>query len=621
MSLITRFISPPRNELGTLRQPLTAGEKKVFSFFDDHLAIEWEIYVQPHLNGLRPDFVLLHPNVGIAVFEVKDWNLDAMHYWVEEGNDKPPILRAKKDGVSFSHESENPVRKIHQYKEEIFNLYCPRLEKGAGFSAITAGVIFPFADDDRIKSLLAPFVKYRNMDKAPAYSPISGREALARGDIRTVFPESTRKFSRHMSEDMIKDIRNWLIEPDASSAQRRPIELDKNQRSFVTSRTANGYRRIRGAAGSGKSLILAARAAELIGQGKKVLVVTFNITLLHYLMDVAVRWPTSGGKTRSDITWLNFHQWCKRVCLDNGADKAYENLWVGVIPKHVLDETLPALAGYVLDRKKVLPEYDAVLVDEGQDFRPDWWDTLRKVCKPGGEMLLVADVTQDIYGTASAWTDEAMTGAGFSGKWAELETSYRMPQLAMEIAAKFAQKYLPEAARILPRSDQIGLEIERCDLRWVQVLSSDAALVCRNEILRLFSTDDHQHYSFSDATFLCDKREIGYEVVKHLGQKGIRCVHTYDPDMQESRRQKVGFYMGDAKVKATTLHSFKGWESRSLVIYIGQTATPQSLALLYTGLTRIKRHPDGSSLTVVSSSAELSEYGKTWPDFEKMYHS
>ncbi|MCY1376370.1 hypothetical protein D9M69_638550 [compost metagenome] len=100
-----------------------------------------------------------------------------------------------------------------------------------------------------------------------------------------------------------------------------------------------------------------------------------------------------------------------------------------------------------------------------------------------------------------------------------------------------------------------------------------------------------------------------------LGQKGIRCVHTYDSDDQESRRQKIGFYMGDARVKATTLHSFKGWESRCLVIYMGDRATAQSLALLYTGLTRLKSHPEGSVLTVVSSSRELNEFGKSWPDF------
>jgi len=614
-----RFISPPRDQLNKLRQPLTSGEWKVFKLFDRYLDPEWEIYVQPHLNGLRPDFVLLHPRVGIAVFEVKDWNLNAMHYCVKQDGDRPPVLMAEKDGKSFSIESENPIRKIHIYKNEIFNLYCPRLKQGSGYAAITAGVIFPFAMQTQVINLLQPCLEHRKMDKAISYNPISGYEAIRDGDISMVFPESARRYSHQMHGDLVKDFRNWLIEPDFSATQRQPIELDKNQRYFVTSRTDSGYRRIRGAAGSGKSLILAARAAELLGQGKTVLVVTYNITLIHYLMDVAVRWPNSGGKTRSDITWLNFHHWCKRTCQTYGAESQYENLLRDPNLEYVLSEALPALVSTVLDQSNVQPEYDAVLVDEGQDFRLAWWEALRKVCKPGGEMLLVADVTQDIYGTASAWTDEAMIGAGFSGKWAELSLSYRMPKVALDKAVEFAKKYLPEAARIIPASDQGDLALEPCELRWVQSTPENSAAVCRDEIIRLFSTDDHQDYSFADTTFLCDIRLLGLEVVKRLGQQGIRCVHTYDPDNAESRRQKVGFYMGDARVKATTLHSFKGWESRSLVIYIGENINSQSMALLYTGLTRIKRHMAGSCLTVISSSVELSEYGKTWPDFEAIF--
>jgi hypothetical protein len=118
----------------------------VLEMFDQTLDPEWEIYVQPHLNGLRPDFVLLHPRVGIAVFEVKDWNLDAMDYFVRKGT-KRPELWARRDGKEFSRQSENPFPKVEYYREAIYNLYCPRLTKDKGFGAITAGVIFPFASD------------------------------------------------------------------------------------------------------------------------------------------------------------------------------------------------------------------------------------------------------------------------------------------------------------------------------------------------------------------------------------------------------------------------------------------------------------------------------------------
>ena len=99
---MTRIIEPSLEDHRTLRQPLTKGESIVLDFFNKSLALEWEIYVQPHLNGLRPDFVLLNPNVGIAVFEIKDWNLDAMEYYRERDNFGYEILCANDGERRFS---------------------------------------------------------------------------------------------------------------------------------------------------------------------------------------------------------------------------------------------------------------------------------------------------------------------------------------------------------------------------------------------------------------------------------------------------------------------------------------------------------------------------------------
>ena len=142
-----RFVSPPVKDIFSLRQPLTLGEMKVFEFFNTYLSPQWEIYIQPHLNGLRPDFVLLNPNVGIAVFEVKDWDLSAIRYGVDKREGKPPLLWGESGGKRFSLQSQNPVEKVQVYRNEIFSIYCPRLKKNGGFAAVTAGVIFPFCPE------------------------------------------------------------------------------------------------------------------------------------------------------------------------------------------------------------------------------------------------------------------------------------------------------------------------------------------------------------------------------------------------------------------------------------------------------------------------------------------
>lgn len=614
---MSRFVSPPKSEHEKLRQHLEPGEKLVFDFFDTHLSEEWEIYIKPHLNGLRPDFVLLNPNVGIAVFEVKDWNLNAMQYRVEPQSRGAPRLIGQKDGKSFSLQSQNPIEKVYQYKQEIFNLYCPRLQQSSGFAAITAGVIFPFASDASVRALFDKSMKYRRFNEPFSYNPVVGADSLQSGVLERVFPEGKRFSSKLMKPEVYQDFRNWLIEPDFAAEQRKPLILDKIQKGYVTSRTSSGYRRIKGAAGSGKSLVLAARAAELLGEGKSVLVVTYNITLLHYLMDIAVRCPCSKGKTRKDITWLNFHLWCKRVCLELGFETEYKDLWQYSDENDIFNVALPALVNKIIDiHPNEVTLFDAVLVDEGQDFMPHWWSVLRRVCKPDGEMLLVADATQDIYETAQSWTDEAMKGAGFSGNWAQLDISYRLPQLAMDKVCEFASQFMPPELVNFPKR-QRDLALEPCQLRWAHVSEDVAIEHCCDELLRLAVANGfNDELAIPDSTFLCDSKKLGYEVIKKLGNKGIKAVHTYDADDKESRRQKVGFYMGDARIKATTLHSFKGWESRALVIYIGASIDSKTLALIYTGLTRLKRHEQGSCLTVVSSSQKLLEYGKGWPDFE-----
>ncbi len=590
----------------------------MFELFNAHLPIEWEIYIQPHLNGLRPDFVLLHPRVGVAVFEVKDWDLQAMTYEVKERTGKAPVLLAEKDGKRFSLQKENPIEKVYRYKQEIHELYCPRIDGKAGFAAITAGVIFPFAADRLVKNLFAKSLHYREMDQWQQYNPVTGADSVQSGNVHSVFPECIRKYSKFMSDDLAKDLRNWLVEPDFAATQRQPLELDRTQLSFVQTRTKSGYRRIKGPAGSGKSLILAARAAELLGEGKEVLVVTFNITLLHYLMDISVRWPQSSGKTRKDITWLNFHFWCKRVCQENDCDEEYKNLWVdNKNVNRVLSFELPDLVASILDDPHCTTnKYDAVLVDEGQDFMPGWWNVLRKVCKNDGEMLLVADATQDIYGTANSWTDEAMNGAGFpGGRWAELKISYRLPTLALEYCRKFAEQFLPKETVDLPVSEQAELNLYPCTLKWVHTRMELVAQVCREELFALAVDAEPDLVSIPDITFLSDTNKRGIGVVSELGAKGVKSCHTFSEDTRESRRKKMGFYMGDARIKATTLHSFKGWESRAIVIFIGESIEKKSLALIYTGLTRLKRHTDGSYLTIVSCAEELISYGKTWPKY------
>jgi hypothetical protein len=629
-----RFISPPEEEFKNLRTQLESGEELVFNFFNQFLPSTWEIYVQPHLNGLRPDFVLLNPEVGIAVYEIKDWDLSSLNYYIETPIVDIPILMASKNGNHFSRQKENPIEKIFRYKQELHELYCPRIDNKAGFAVITAGVIFPFADESKLKELFNTSRKYRRMLKYENYYPLIGKQTLLKNQIELVFPESKRSYSKYMNDYLAKDLRNWLIEPDFASTQRTPLELDTKQKILISTRTESGYRRIKGPAGSGKSLVLGARASQLISENKKVLIVTFNITLNHYLMDIAVRYPHGEANTREDITWLNFHYLCKRICIESGFEKEYKALWKDNfdfenifinsnfssedLTNDILTNHLPSLVDNILTNhpNDFIGSYDAVLVDEGQDFLPNWWSILRKLHKTGGEMLLVADTTQDIYETSKAWTEKAMVGAGFRAEFSKLETSYRMPPLLIDKVSSFAEKYLPKDLVDIPKKPEYELNLYPCKLKWIQTTKEKAEEICKEEILKMAPSADPILLSIPDITFLTNSQKSGKIVSEKLEKYGVKVIHTFGNDDQDTRRRKFGFYMGDARIKATTLHSFKGWESRAIVIYLGHKFDNKSRFLAYTGMTRLKRHRDNSFLTIVSAINELESFGRTWEEFE-----
>jgi superfamily I DNA and RNA helicase len=120
-------------------------------------------------------------------------------------------------------------------------------------------------------------------------------------------------------------------------------------------------------------------------------------TLWHYLRDLAVRYPEPKKSIISRVTWLHFHEWCKRSCIQAGLSAEYADLWRRHFGGHddsfiendepldqMLETDLPALAERAItEGEEDVPRYDAILVDEGQDFNLKWWTLLRGVRREG----------------------------------------------------------------------------------------------------------------------------------------------------------------------------------------------------------------------------------------------
>ena len=569
----------------------------------------WDLYVRPYINGSVPSMVLVHPRRGIAVYEVVDWEPDTVRLVNE--------THLRSDG-RWLRGLENPFLLVRHYKDQVARFATDIIGK-AGYGMTTAGVIFTRGSTKEWRMLSDNF--RRDGDSDTLY-PVRGPEFLERRGIQEVLPTAIHPSSRWSRPEIVAGLlRTQLEAPSAPIGDRDPLVLDNVQSALVNSNPgATGYRRVRGPAGSGKSLILAERAAVLAGRRHRVLIVCYNITLTSYLRELVhrklfelVRDISRVESLRRNVVVVNYHEWERNhdcSCLDTGACEC-----------------------------RAEHQFDAIMVDEGQDFCPTWWNHLR-LCAlgHGGEVLFAADATQDIYGRSKYWTDDMMRGAGFRGPWNTLQYSYRVPVPMVQMLRDYVSRFLPGRVAELPEVLQGGLgDLYPVSLRWVQVNQSDSAVgVLRRELQRVCDSLPADHL-MSDIVVLFWSHSVGFSTLSNCvpgfpddaatmlvescgdstgccNKRGIG--NKYDRSecvQRRSRPLKLGFPTPRDGIRALTVHSYKGWESKHVVIFVEDVSYDQGewdgAGLFYVGLTRLMRDRYGSSLTIVSSSRELAEFG------------
>ncbi len=430
-----------------------------------------------------------------------------------------------------------------------------------------------------------------------------GGDALATGIERVVRgigcppppAMSIERLRRHLSESEL--IREW----------RGSRPLSAGARNIETNPRDAKIRRVRGPAGSGKSFGLAARAARLASTGQSVAVLTCNVTLSHYLRAHVTRRCHEYAADPTLVTVVDFYGLCQRV-----ADDARQAGVEPVACDAPWSERIVAQAANAYAHGHG-PVFDAVLVDEGQDFTLEWWNLLRDhVCRPGGEMLLVSDPTQDLY-DKRAWVEEdSMAGAGFSGPWAELEGSYRIPDDLVPIANEFSLRYLDgeRLAVSVPDDRQcVSGRAAPSVRRWLNV--SPTVSLGRQigyEVAALLDRDPT--LSPADVVFLCETHAEGLQAVKVIEACGIAVHHVFADDRREQGRRKRRFWADAPGVKGCTVHSFKGWEARALVM--GIDTWPDALRRTYVALTRLKADRLGrpAYISVVNGDPSMARFGE-----------
>ncbi len=139
---------------------------------------------------------------------------------------------------------------------------------------------------------------------------------------------------------------------------------------------------VRGCAGSGKTIMAVKKAKRLADQGKNVLLLCFNQLLAEHLQIETANCPT--------IKAAAFFEFCIELLKipeeQVGKYRSNPELYSRVLP------TL--LKGYL---NKTCFCYDAIVVDEGQDFTPDAWEVISMLVSDDGPFYIFYDPDQNIF--------------------------------------------------------------------------------------------------------------------------------------------------------------------------------------------------------------------------------
>lgn len=121
--------------------------------------------------------------------------------------------------------------------------------------------------------------------------------------------------------------------------------------------------------------------------------------------------------------------------INNGDDSTFYDAMVETLIRAVDNKLIPS------------GQYDAVLIDEGHDFRPEWFKLIVQMVNPESISLLVLyDDAQNIYESSKKQKFSFKTvGIQAQGRTSILKINYRNTQEILHVAASFAKELLSPA--------------------------------------------------------------------------------------------------------------------------------------------------------------------------------
>ena len=331
---------------------------------------------------------------------------------------------------------------------------------------------------------------------------------------------------------------------------------------------------------------------------KKVLIVCFNITLKNYIESEIINICKSKDlPTHIDI--VHFHEFIKLYAEERKINYIFDEN----DPEVEKDTILECIQDKIQNSNET-NNYDAILIDEGQDFKEEWFTFIRLFLTNNQEALIAIDLKQNVYGREKF----ELKGVG-GGKWGKLNIGYRLNNLHINIANSFSKNFL----RVTDADDEtpyikINDTIQNTlpfdpepEAEWINVANTVEAHDQVIEVLNYL--DKEKKHDFSDTTILVSKHYEGRSLKENIletfknniGVSDIFKSNSKDPRIiAKAREKKMLFKVRTNKLKMSTIKSFKGWERRNIIILTERDMNVNDDKMqsydyeMYTSLTRVR---------------------------------
>lgn len=318
---------------------------------------------------MEADFVIVNPNMGYLVIEVKQGDVNFNNgVWRElKGNDyvalhKDPTEQARNAMFAILSMYTSKTNNIKFPLKIKYALAFPECSHISGsLPADLDGNSIILSDDlNRLEDKIFKIFGAENMKR-----DIEATKFL----IDKVLAPSFKVFAKLEDKIAMFHEQSSRILTEEQERILEETELDK-RKIFL------------GAAGTGKTFIAIEKAKRLGKSGKKVFLTCFNKNLAKH--EFSMLGP--------NITAMNFHDYLEQTLTENGVDiPNVENL------SEYYDKILPDRAFDFFMNIDESEKFDAIIIDEGQDFEENWIICIESMLKKQGEFYIFADTHQNLF--------------------------------------------------------------------------------------------------------------------------------------------------------------------------------------------------------------------------------